>query len=165
MITNQTTIGELLEIAERLSPEYGEFEGFIIKSSGLGRAFYKWRNFEFDASRLPSGDPVISAILNAVCNITGISSVDVMGPRRLESFVWPRWLVFHLALTLTTRSSLAIGRAFGDRDHTSVLHGRERVNEIVSVDAAKREQLVQCQAAALAALKVAANAALRPEFR
>ena len=64
------------------------------------------------------------------------SSSPAPAPPRIA---WPRQLAMYLARELTGASLPAIGREFGGRDHTTVLHACRRANERISADAAARE--------------------------
>jgi hypothetical protein len=58
----------------------------------------------------------------AVCRVFGISKIDITSDRRMREIVIPRQIAMALCKRLTGASLPAIGRAFGGRDHTTVLH-------------------------------------------
>lgn len=64
----------------------------------------------------------ISDILAAAVAVTGQTREDITGPSRLCPLVHHRQAAIAAAVIVTGKSSLAIGRAFGGRDHTTVLH-------------------------------------------
>jgi chromosomal replication initiator protein len=73
-------------------------------------------------------EPVsIELILDATCAHFGISRPELLSRSRIEAIVWPRHVAMYLAKELTERSLPAIGRAFGGRDHTTVIHACRRV--------------------------------------
>jgi len=53
-----------------------------------------------------------------------VSVEDILGPDRPKTIVLARHAAWWAAQELTLRSSVEIGRAYGDRDHTTVLAGR-----------------------------------------
>ena len=59
---------------------------------------------------------------------------DMIGPKRLRTFARPRQMAMYLAKQMTSRSLPEIGRRFGGRDHTTVLHGVKRIEELMVTD-------------------------------
>lgn len=55
---------------------------------------------------------------------------DMIGPKRLRSYARPRQVAMYLCKQLTSRSLPEIGRRFGGRDHTTVMHGVRRIEEL-----------------------------------
>ena len=73
----------------------------------------------------------IEDILKVISRHYGISRGDILSQRRHRSVVWPRQIGMYLAKQLTSRSLPEIGRRFGNRDHTTVLHAIRKIdNEI-----------------------------------
>ena len=61
--------------------------------------------------------------------------------RRTANVVRPRQVAMYLAKTLTLRSLPEIGRRFGGRDHTTVLHAVRKIEALVSRDVALSEEV------------------------
>ena len=59
---------------------------------------------------------------------------DLKGQQRTASIALPRQLAMYLASVLTDHSSTDIGRAFGGRDHTTVLHARKKIQKMLDED-------------------------------
>ncbi|WP_095587870.1 chromosomal replication initiator protein DnaA [Actibacterium ureilyticum] len=59
---------------------------------------------------------------------------DMIGPRRHRTIARPRQMAMYLAKQLTSRSLPEIGRRFGGRDHTTVMHAVKRIDELRAVD-------------------------------
>ena len=55
-------------------------------------------------------------------------------PRRSRSIARPRQVAMYLAKSITTRSLPEIGRKFGGRDHTTVIHAIKTIEEIMAND-------------------------------
>ncbi len=79
----------------------------------------------------PVRAPTAAAIISAVAEHYGISSMEVRGAQRGRRYTIPRHIAMYLAAKLTGLSLPAIGRCLGDRDHTTVMHGRDRISTAV----------------------------------
>jgi chromosomal replication initiator protein len=80
----------------------------------------------------------IAQIKNATCREFGVSSQELVSPSRSARVLWPRQLAMYLSRELTHESLPAIGRAFGGRDHTTVLHALRRTEHRLASDAEAR---------------------------
>jgi chromosomal replication initiator protein len=69
-----------------------------------------------------------SEIQSAVSEHFGLSPQDLLSPSRTARVAWPRQLAMYLVRELTGDSLPAIGRDFGGRDHTTVLHACRRAS-------------------------------------
>ncbi|WP_394016095.1 helix-turn-helix domain-containing protein [Roseixanthobacter pseudopolyaromaticivorans] len=78
--------------------------------------------------------PPIMRIQRAVCSYYGISRVDLLSERRTANLIMPRHIAMFLAKTLTLCSLPEIGRRFGGRDHTTVLHAIRRIDALLLRD-------------------------------
>lgn len=77
----------------------------------------------------------IEEIQRKVADHYNIRISDLVGPKRLRSFARPRQVAMFLCKQLTSRSLPEIGRRFGGRDHTTVMHGVRRIEELKNLDA------------------------------
>ena len=59
---------------------------------------------------------------------------DMKGHQRTAAIAMPRQIAMYLACIMTDLSSTDIGRAFGDRDHTTVLHARKKIQKMIDED-------------------------------
>ena len=59
---------------------------------------------------------------------------DMIGPRRVRTYARPRQIAMYLSKILTNRSLPEIGRRFGGRDHTTVMHGVKRIEDLQVID-------------------------------
>lgn len=78
----------------------------------------------------------IETIQIAVTRLYGVSRIDLLSSRRSADVVRPRQVAMYLAKTLTLRSLPEIGRLFGGRDHTTVLHAVRKIKALVTMDTA-----------------------------
>ena len=59
----------------------------------------------------------------------------MIGPKRLRTIARPRQVAMYLCKQLTSRSLPEIGRRFGGRDHTTIMHGIRKIDELIAADA------------------------------
>lgn len=83
----------------------------------------------------------IDEILKVISRHFGVSRSDLLSERRHRSVVWPRQIGMYLAKQLTSRSLPEIGRRFGGRDHTTVLHAIRKIETHLSADARLQSEL------------------------
>lgn len=81
----------------------------------------------------------IEEIQREVCRFSGISRTEILSNRRTRNLVVPRQLAMALAKHLTARSLPEIGRAFGGRDHTTVLHAVRKMSPVMDSAAGEVE--------------------------
>lgn len=77
----------------------------------------------------------VDDIQKAVAEHYGLKKEDLLSERRNRSVARPRQAAMYLAKQLTTRSYPDIGRRFGGRDHTTVLHAVRKIEELKASDA------------------------------
>ncbi|MBN9583916.1 MAG: chromosomal replication initiation protein DnaA [Afipia sp. 62-7] len=76
----------------------------------------------------------IEEIQRVVARQYNVSRSDLLSSRRTANVVRPRQVAMYLAKTLTLRSLPEIGRRFGGRDHTTVLHAVRKIESLVAKD-------------------------------
>lgn len=92
--------------------------------------------------RLATGGKVsVEKIQSVVARAYNISDMDMRSARRTANVVRPRQVAMYLAKTLTLRSLPDIGRRFGGRDHTTVLHAVRKIDALVSNDAVLADEV------------------------
>jgi chromosomal replication initiator protein len=83
----------------------------------------------------------IEDIQRVVARQYNVSRADLLSSRRTANVVRPRQVAMYLAKTLTLRSLPEIGRRFGGRDHTTVLHAVRKIENLVNTDTALAEEI------------------------
>ncbi|WP_424971877.1 chromosomal replication initiator protein DnaA [Dinoroseobacter sp. S76] len=83
----------------------------------------------------------VDEIMQTVSKFYNVRMTDLLGPRRTRAIARPRQLAMYLAKTLTTRSLPEIGRRFGGRDHTTVIHAVKRIEALREEDPQVKEDL------------------------
>ena len=76
----------------------------------------------------------IEDIQRVVARHYSIPKTDLVSARRTQAIVRPRQIAMYLAKVLTPRSLPEIGRRFGGRDHTTVLHAVRKIDELAKTD-------------------------------
>jgi chromosomal replication initiator protein len=83
----------------------------------------------------------IEDIQRTVARQYNVSRADLLSSRRTANVVRPRQIAMYLAKTLTLRSLPEIGRRFGGRDHTTVLHAVRKIEGLVDTDTTLAEEI------------------------
>nr|WP_244490819.1 chromosomal replication initiator protein DnaA [Aureimonas frigidaquae] len=83
----------------------------------------------------------IEDILKFVSRHYNVSRADILSARRTRTIVRPRQIAMYLAKTMTPRSLPEIGRRFGGRDHTTVLHAVRKIEAERAGDAKLSDEL------------------------
>jgi chromosomal replication initiator protein len=83
----------------------------------------------------------IEDIQRVVARQYNVSRADLLSSRRTANVVRPRQVAMYLAKTLTLRSLPEIGRRFGGRDHTTVLHAVRKIENLVNNDVTLAEEI------------------------
>jgi chromosomal replication initiator protein len=121
-------------LAERLTESGRELEGVVTRLYAIWQ--YMRTPITLDIVETAIRDLVhgieprrikIEDILRIISRHYGVSKGDILSQRRHRSVVWPRQIGMYLAKQLTARSLPEIGRRFGNRDHTTVLHAIRKI--------------------------------------
>ncbi|KPQ09975.1 MAG: chromosomal replication initiator protein DnaA [Saliniramus fredricksonii] len=83
----------------------------------------------------------IEDIQKLVASRYNVSRSDILSERRTAAVVRPRQIAMYLSKSLTLRSLPEIGRRFGGRDHTTVLHAVRKIEKALGEDAAMSEEV------------------------
>jgi chromosomal replication initiator protein len=76
----------------------------------------------------------IDDVQHTICDAFDISLDELLSGARAQRLTWPRQVAMYLARELTDQTLPAIGRAFGNRDHTTVMHACKRTAERMAQD-------------------------------
>jgi chromosomal replication initiator protein len=88
------------------------------------------------------GSLSIDQIIEAVAQFYKLETEDLLGRRRSKDIVTARQMAMYLAREETDASLPKIGRALGGRDHTTVLHGYEKIRALVEEDDRLRREML-----------------------
>ena len=87
-----------------------------------------------DLLNLPANKVTIDVIQTMVCKFFKISKNEMLSARRSRYLVRPRQTAIYLSKSLTTKSLPEIGRAFSNRDHTTVIHSVKTIEKLRKYD-------------------------------
>ncbi len=123
-------------IAAQLDTNIRELEGAIVTLQALAASNGVPLDLDLAkqavGSDLPSSEgrrPTIQEIVEVVCGHFGSKLSDILGKRRQRSIVVPRQLCMWIARKYTQHSLQEIGGYFGGRDHTTVIHAVDTIND------------------------------------
>jgi chromosomal replication initiator protein len=134
-------------LAHRISSNVRELEGalnrVVAHAQLVGREISLETTQEVLHDLLRSNDRRVSIedIQKRVAEHFNIRVSDMHSARRARAVARPRQVAMYLAKQLTTRSLPEIGRKFGGRDHTTVMHAVRKVEELSAQDASFAEDL------------------------
>ena len=143
---DQDDVGEVdaaaLElIADRVDANIRALEGALIRvvafGSLTGRPVTAELAGEVLAGLYPELTPrarSLREIQERTCEAFGVSMDQLLSPSRAQPLAWPRQVAMYLARELTDATLPAIGRAFGGRNHTTVLHAYRKTAERIASD-------------------------------
>ena len=94
-----------------------------------------------DILRISDRKVTIEEIQRKVAEHYNVRLSDMIGPKRVRTIARPRQIAMYLAKQLTPRSLPEIGRRFGGRDHTTIMHGVRRIEELMAQDSQMAEDL------------------------
>jgi chromosomal replication initiator protein len=128
-------------IAERVDTNIRALEGALIRvvafGSLTGRAVTRELAAEVLDGLYPATRPArrsVEDIQRRIAEAFGISVEQLVSPSRAATVAWPRQVAMYLARELTDQTLPAIGRAFGGRNHTTVMHACKRTAQRIAAD-------------------------------
>ncbi len=132
--------GVLEFLAHRITSNVRVLEGALTRLFAFASLVGKEINMDLtqdclaDVLRSNERKITVEEIQRKVSEHFNIRLSDMIGPKRLRSYARPRQIAMYLCKQLTTRSLPEIGRRFGGRDHTTVMHGVRRIEELKQSD-------------------------------
>lgn len=73
-------------------------------------------------------------VLSVVCDYFSLSARDLTGPRRQKELVLPRHIAMYLLSEELKLTVERIGQILGGRDHTTVMHARDKIKKLITTD-------------------------------
>ncbi|MCW3835428.1 chromosomal replication initiator protein DnaA [Sphingomonas canadensis] len=150
--------GEVIELlAQRITANVRELEGALNRLVAYAQLNNEAITLDFatqtlgEVLRATQRRITIDEIQNAVSTHFEVKKIDLISERRAVAIARPRQIAMYLAKRLTTRSLPEIGRKFGNRDHSTVIHAVRRIEELrgkdVEIDGAVRKLMRQLEGA------------------
>jgi chromosomal replication initiator protein len=128
-------------IAERVDTNIRALEGALIRVVAYGSLTGRPVTTELAEEVLAGLYPgtrrqrrSVQDIQERICEAFGVSMDDLLSTSRAAPITWPRQVAMYLARELTDQTLPAIGRAFGGRNHTTVMHACRRTAERIATD-------------------------------
>lgn len=128
-------------IAEKIDTNIREMEGILSKvfffatllgkkSATLTEAYEAMKENMDEIKEGLSPDLVI----DTVCKYFNISKNDIVGKKKNKEIVEPRMICIYLICELLDLPLIAIGKKFGNRDHTTIMHARDKITEQIKTN-------------------------------
>jgi chromosomal replication initiator protein len=139
--------GVLEFLAHRITSNVRVLEGALTRLFAFASLVGREINMELtqdclsDVLRDSERKISVEEIQRKVSDHYNIRLSDMIGPKRLRSYARPRQVAMYLCKQMTSRSLPEIGRRFGGRDHTTVMHGVKRIEELKVSDGQIAEDL------------------------
>jgi chromosomal replication initiator protein len=129
-------------IASRVSANIRELEGALTRvvafSSLTDRALTVELAEDVLKDVYPQGEAApevtIARIQEAVIQRFGVTLDELVSPRRSQAVAYPRQVAMYLSRELTDASLPLIGKEFGGRDHTTVIHAKDKITKLIRED-------------------------------
>ncbi len=145
--------GVLEFLAHRITSNVRVLEGALMRLFAFGSLID--RRIDMAAARECLADILrthdrkasIDEIQRKVSDHYNIRLGDLVGPKRTRIYARPRQVAMYLCKKMTERSLPEIGRHFGGRDHTTILHGIRRIETLRTTDTQIDEDLEMLQRA------------------
>ncbi len=140
--SNQVHINDEIQkfISMEVRTSIRELVGALNRIVSFSRIYNKTPNISEvrvilkDLLNLSENKVTIDTIQTIVCKFFKISKNEMLSPRRSRYLVRPRQTAIYLAKMLTSKSLPEIGRAFSNRDHTTVIHSVKTIEKLRKED-------------------------------
>ena len=140
--SNQINISKEIQefISSEIKTSIRELVGALNRIVSFSRIYNKVPNLSEtrvilkDLLNLSENKVTIDLIQTTVCKFFKISKNEMLSPRRSRYLVRPRQTAIYLSKMLTSKSLPEIGRAFSNRDHTTVIHSVKTIDKLRKED-------------------------------
>jgi chromosomal replication initiator protein len=133
---------EVVEIiAKNISTNVRDLEAALTKLIAYAELVHKGITLEIAQNQLKDvfsqskhGNVTIDNILRVVADYYKLSYNDLKGKKRTKNIAFPRQVAMYIARDITEYSTTELGFEFGGRDHTTVMHGCQKIEERLKLD-------------------------------
>ena len=133
---------EVIEIiAKNISTNVRDLEAALTKLIAYAELVHKDITLEIAQNQLKDvfsqskhGNVTIDNILRVVADYYKLSYNDLKGKKRTKNIAFPRQVAMYIARDITEYSTTELGFEFGGRDHTTVMHGCQKIEERLKLD-------------------------------
>jgi len=135
-------------IAEKVNTNVRELEGAYIRVVTLANANNEpvtlesaARVMQIDLNQAANKQVNMNQILKTVCTYYAVKPGDVKGSRRTKDLVFPRQVAMYLIHNITKTPLMTIGDFLGGRDHTTILHGTQKIEKEMETDTIFKQEI------------------------
>lgn len=138
-------------VARHVRNNIRELEGALNKAMAYARLSGGCIDMELvnmalaDLVRTPD-NMTVDQVIEAVCRYYNVAAADLVSDSRKRAIVFPRHIAMYLSRTETDASLPQIGKRLGNRDHTTVLYGYEKIASLLESDAMARRDTLEIKA-------------------
>jgi chromosomal replication initiator protein len=133
---------EVVEIiAKNISTNVRDLEAALTKLVAYAELVHKDITLEIAQNQLKDvfsqpkhGNVTIDNILRVVADYFKLSYNDLKGKKRTKNIALPRQIAMYIARDITEYSTTELGFEFGGRDHTTVMHACQKIEERLKLD-------------------------------
>ncbi len=131
-------------IAERVSSNIREMEGVLTKVIFMSKLYERRVDLAIcqealNDYRVQECDEVTAdEIIDCTCRYFNVAKADVIGKKKSREIVEPRQIAMYIINELVPLPLEKIGECFGGREHTTVIHARDKVSALIASDSKTR---------------------------
>lgn len=128
-------------MAERIDNNIRDMESLLNKVIFLSRLYEINPNIDIvkealkDYTDTSEGNVTAENIIDASCKYFSVSKDDIIGKKKNREVVEPRQVCIYLITELLSMPLASIGNLFGGRDHTTIMHARDKVSQNINSNA------------------------------
>ena len=128
-------------VAKNISTNVRDLEAALMKLDAYANLVHKNITLEIAQNQLKDifsqpkhGNVTIENILRVVADQYKLSYSDLKGKKRTKNIAFPRQIAMYIAREITEYSTTELGLEFGGRDHTTVMHACQKIEECLKLD-------------------------------
>ena len=140
-------------IAGRVESNIRELEGTLTRLSAQGQLMGVPITLDFARDSLSQlmksqeGRRITpELIISVIADQYGVTAEDIVSKKRSRDVALPRQIAMYLCRNMTQLSTTNIGRSFGGRDHTTVMHGCDKINQEMNDNFSFRKRIEELTA-------------------
>jgi len=140
-------------IAERVDSNIRELEGTLTRLNaqcqlmGIEITLESARDSLSQLIKKPESRRVTpELIISVICEQYGVTQDDMLSKKRSQNIALPRQIAMYLCRDLTQLSTTSIGQSFGGRDHTTVMHGCDKISDKMKADFSFKKRIEELAA-------------------
>lgn len=133
-------------IANNIKSNIRELEGSLTKLTAYSRFTHKELSIDLAEEALrdiifpdENRDITPDLIIKVVSDHFSITPAEITSHKRNKEIVYPRQIAMYLCRTMTDVPLATIGKIIGNRDHTTVIHGADKISEDIKNNASTKE--------------------------